>query len=186
MYSFLKAEWKTIVGVIIFCGLIFCWFYYQEVQKIKNAEAPYQFECIRAGKGLFDYNLGTPYSELNSKLDGFSLSEDKSLNILRYESPDHTTILNFRKNTLASIEYSPDMTQLDERCVSDRKQLANNSPVSESIKVGNRIHSIYNGYIVVKEEVEDTSNDDTSDDPNDDNEVKSTTSHVIGWIIIPE
>lgn len=182
MHSFLKAEWKTIVTVTLFCSAIFGWFYYQETLKEEVKDAPYEFTCIFAGNGLFNDKLGMSYDELAPKLSGFSQSEDKAIGTAQFESPDHVIIYHFRQNRLTSIEYYPDMEHLDDNCAADFDQIKKTkSQIAEPISYQNRTNHIYEGIVIVKENIEQT--DGSNSDLNDSsNEVKSQD---IGWIILP-
>ena len=113
MHSFLKAEWKTILGVFVFCGSIFAWFYVQELRKAEAEAAPYQYECLRAGDGILDYRLGMTFDELSGGIKDFTRTEDAVLGVSRYARADGALALNFRNNQVVSIEYYPDKTLPD-------------------------------------------------------------------------
>lgn len=171
MHSFLKAEWKTILGVIIFCGAIFAWFYVQEMRKAEAAAAPYEYECLRAGDGILDYRLGMTFDELSDTIRDYTQTEDTVLGVSRYERSDGALALNFRDNRVVSIEFYPDKTEPDSRCISDAKIWKSTSKdVAEPIPAGNRVHIIYEGLILIQEQ-----------QPDDEKKEKKD----IGWIVVP-
>lgn len=146
MYTFLKAEWKTITALVIFCGIIYAWFYAEEVRKEENKNKPYVFECLRAGKGILEYELGTPLDALTSKLQTFKRTEDPSLNLVRYERPDGAIALNFRFQKLASVEFYPDKTEELAACTADADQfLKTNKIAAEPIQTAEYQLMIYEG-----------------------------------------
>lgn len=182
MNSFLKAEWKTIVAVTLFCGAIFGWFYYQETLNIEAEEASYEYTCIFAGEGLLSDKLGMTYDELAPKLSGFLKSEDKTIDTTSFESPDHIITYHFRQNRLASIEYYPDMNNLDEACAADFEQFKKtHSQKSAPILSQDKKTIAYEGLVIVQGKIKNT-NETESSFNNDDNEVKLRD---IGWIILP-
>ena len=92
MHSFIKAEWKTILTLIILGGALYGWFYLDAIKRAEEAAAPYEYTCIRAGKGLLDYELGTPLSTLEPQLNAFQQTRDDALQVIRYSLPCITLI----------------------------------------------------------------------------------------------
>lgn len=179
MNSFLKAEWKTIVGIIVFCGAIFGWFYYQELVKLQEDNTKYQFTCLHAGTGFRDFNLGTSYSQNAQALTGYKKTEDSALHLAKYESPDGTTILTFRNDKLAAIEFYPLPEHHDDACEKDFTEFSKKSGmINAPIRHDDRIDFSYNGLISVKKVK--LSNESADPVQNSKEEYED-----IGWIILP-
>lgn len=173
MYTFLKAEWKTIVTLIIFCGAIFTWFYIDEIRKEELKTKPYEYECLKSGEGLLSYQLGTHLNALQSQITDFKRTEDKPLNIVRYEQPDGAIALNFRQDILVSIEFYPQKTDEIEACASDAAEWQNTQKlIAEPIKAIQYQDFIYEGMVMVME-----SSSFSSENP-------ELTLH--GWVIVPK
>ena len=159
MHSFLKAEWKTIVGMILFCGAIFGWFYHDEIVKSQQKNAEYAMKCMVPGQSFRQYQLNTPASALN--LDGFVKSTDDVLHIDSYKSQDGTTILNIRDGKLTSIEYYFPTDDEEEDCHADVKYwTSRNSQVAEPLTENKRSHLIYEGLILIRDTVESPASED--------------------------
>lgn len=173
MNSFLKAEWKTIVSVVVFCGAIFSWFYAKELKIEKEKNAEYVYECLVAGKSILDYKLGAELSDMGERIKDFKMTQKDGLDISRYESSDGGVILNFRKDILASVEYYPEKTQVNSKCVLDAttwKQKV--APVRQTIVSDKTAYVIYNGLTLVQENQSISSNVDEAPDYKD-----------VGWIV---
>ncbi|MBQ9243423.1 MAG: hypothetical protein IJ165_09395 [Proteobacteria bacterium] len=174
MHSFLKAEWKTILAVILFCGAIFGWFYHDEVEKERIQNTPYTFECLRAGSGLLDYALGTPLKSIEQKLqsEGFSRSQDSLLSLTRYERPDGAVALNFRDDALSAIEFYPKKTENIPSCANDIVNWkATARPVAQEIVSNDTKFIIYEGLVEMQQ----------SDPISDGSEAKF---HDHGWLVL--
>ena len=151
MHSFLKAEWKTLLLVFVFGGVLYGWFYHQEVQKAEKAAAPYEYKCIKAGVGLLEYQLGTSLNELAPQLGDFKSTADEALNTVRYVRNDGMIALNFTADRLASAEYWPTDDLSIPSCDIDVVVFAKqNAPVSESISANDQKWIIYDGVVAVE------------------------------------
>ncbi|MBQ9395323.1 MAG: hypothetical protein IJU23_07370 [Proteobacteria bacterium] len=179
MNSFLKAEWKTIVGIIVFGGAIFGWFYYQEILKLQVEDAKYQFTCLHAGTGFRDFNLGTSYKDNAAALTNYKKTDDNLLNLTKYESPDGTTILTFRNDKLSAIEFYPLPDNHDEACKNDFTEFSKkNQMINAPIRHDDRIDFSYDGLISVKKaKIQPDSADPTK--------TAKEELEEIGWIILP-
>ena len=174
MHSFLVAEWKTIVAVIVFCGGIFAWFYHEELRREAEENAPYPYTCLGAGEHFREYLLGTPMAELQGAVAGFARTRDDGLDVDRFESPDGAYSLNFRHGRLAAIEYYPEKDGNAE-CAADAEHFKSKaSTVAQAIPVGGHIDQIYDGMILVQER-ENRQTD----------EGEETVYRDVGWVIIP-
>ena len=174
MHSFLKAEWKTMLAVVVFCGAIYGWFYHAEVEKARALDAPYVFECLRAGDGFLDYKLGTPLQALEPQLqsDGFARSRDELFNVTRYARPDGAVALSFRDDKLAAIEFYPEKTENNPSCTSDIvKWRASQRPVAQEIVANDRQFVIYDGLVEIKQS-DPVSGED------------KPTYHDFGWLVL--
>lgn len=174
MHSFLKAEWKTILAVFLFCGAIFGWFYHDELEKERRENAPYVYECLRVGDGLLEYKLGTPRQALEPQLQAqnFTRTEDAPLHITRYERPDGAIALSFRDDTLAAIEFYPKKTENNPSCANDIVNLRSSIPmVASPIITDNTALIIYDGLVEIRQS-EPISGD------------KAPEYHDYGWIVL--
>lgn len=174
MHSFLKAEWKTILIVFVFCGAIYGWFYHDEVVKARELDAPYVYECLRAGDGFLDYALGTPLQTLEPQLQGFTQTRDDLFDVTRYTRPDGAVVLAFRSDKLTAIEFYPKKTENNPSCTSDIvKWRASQRPIAEEIVADGRQFVIYEGLVEIKES-EPVSGNDTP------------VYHELGWLVLPK
>ncbi len=173
MNSFLKAEWKTMVSVVVFCGAIFSWFYVKELKLEKEKNAEYVYECIVAGTSILDYKLGAKLSDLNDRITDFKMTKDDGLNISRYESPDGGVVLNFRKDVLSAIEYYPEKMPFNSKCVTDAATWKQKkAPVRQSIVSDKTVYVVYAGLTLVQENQSISSDIDKAPDYKD-----------VGWIV---
>lgn len=173
MYTFLKAEWKTIVVLLIFCGGIYAWFYAEEVRKEELKNKPYTFECLRSGEGILSYKLGTSVSALQAEIQGFQRTEDAPLGLVRYERPDGAFILNFRHDILVSVEFYPEKTESIAACVSDiAKWKDTYRMIAEPIQTEDLENTIYEGMVQIQRV--------TKSDEN------TVIKEPYGWIAVPK
>ena len=180
MHSFIKAEWKTILSVFVFCGILYGWFYHKEVQKAEMAAAPYEFTCIRAGVGLLGYQLGTPLAELAPQLGDFKPTPDEALHAVRYERNDGVIALNFAADRLASVEYWPKGDASIPRCDIDSAVFTKqNAPTAGPIVANEQRWIRYDGLVAV----EDNPNP-TAAENEDVTEAESQKPQKIGWIVV--
>ena len=178
MHSFLKAEWKTILALILFGGALYGWFYFDAVKKAEKAAAPYEYTCIQAGKSLMDYQLGTDLSTLEHRLGDFQSSRDEALNTVRYARNDGLIALNFRADKLASIEYWPNPDVPMPNCEADIAEFTKtHQPTSESIPANDQTWIIYKGLVAIESIPQKTSDEAPSDS------VISEKPAKIGWIV---
>ena len=184
MRDFFKAEWKTIVIAILFCGAIFGWFYHDEIVKSQHKTEEYVMTCLHPGQSFKDYVLNTPVQSL--KLDGFQKTTDDVLHTEIYKSSDNSIVLNIRAGKLASIEYYFPTDYEADTCYKDTKYWTDKySEVAESLPEGNRTHHIYQGLILIQDTVVSPQPEQETDSQNDDEtEVSSTTTQNIGVIIL--
>lgn len=179
MNSFIKAEWKTIVGIVVFGGVIFGWFYYQELLKLQDENVNYQFTCLHAGTGLKNFSLGTSYAANADALSGYQKTDDNLLDLVKYESQDHSTILTFRRDKLAAVEYYPQSDSDNEICRKDFAEFSKrNKPISEPIRYDERIDVSYDGLVLVQKVKASAASLNPLKNKKEEYE-------DIGWIILP-
>ena len=187
MHSFFKAEWKTIVAVVLFCGAIFGWFYHDEIVKSRPDPEAYTMTCMEPGHSFQNYQLNTPVSALN--LEGFTKTTDEILHTETYKHAEGSLILNFRDGKLSSIEYYFPTDDKTEPCYADMKYwVSNHQEVAESLTENKRTHRIFEGIVLIQdtiappENTESSANSSSSDDSED--EEPSTNIKTTGFIIL--
>ncbi|MBO4350690.1 MAG: hypothetical protein J6A01_07090 [Proteobacteria bacterium] len=179
MHSFFKAEWKTILALVVFGGALYGWFYFDAVKKAEKAAAPYEYTCIQAGKALMDYHLGTDLKTLEPQLKDFQSSRDDALHTVRYTRNDGLIALNFRADKLASIEYWPNSDIPMPNCEADIAEFTKtNKPTSESIPANNQNWLIYSGLVAIESVSQKTEDELPSES------AEPQTPQKIGWIVM--
>ena len=175
MHDFLVAEWKTLLAVLLFCGCIFAWFYADEVKKAQNDNSQYQMTCIRPGESILDYKLGTPISQID--LTDFIPSSNANLHVTQYrKNNDSSVTLSFRDDKLITVEVDLQNPDFSDTCREDLKFFKKKqSPVAQSIPVGDTTDNIYEGLVLV---TKTTPSDD--DDP-----TKAAKKSDASIIIVP-
>ena len=176
MHDFIVAEWKTLLAVLLFCGCIFGWFYADEIEKAKNDNKQYQMTCIQPGESILGYKIGTPISQID--LSGFMPFDNADLHVTQFRPKDNSDIvLTFRDNKLVTIELTLDNPDFSETCREDLKYFKKkNSPVAQSIAVGDTTDNIYEGLVLVTKTTATADDDDAS---------KSVVKSDASIIIVP-
>ena len=187
MHSFFKAEWKTIVAVILFCGAIFGWFYHDEIVKSRQNTEEYTMTCMVPGQSFQNYQLNTPISDLN--LEGFTKTTDEILQTESYKNAEGSLILNFRNGKLSSIEYYFPTDDKTAPCYADMKYwVSNHNEVAESLTENQRTHRIYEGFVLIQDTIESPQNtestENTEDSEDSEEEESKTIVKTTGFIIL--
>ena len=142
--DFFIAEYKTIILVLLFCGGIFGWFYYSELQK-EEAKKFHPYECMEPGVRLKDYYIGKTAPQFDDSWE--QTSELPGLVTWRHQGND--IIINLKDNIIKTIEYYPAEDDL-KKCSEDFKYWRkSHSTKSASIISDNKVYTKYTGVVEV-------------------------------------